>query len=408
MVYDDAMALHLYRRHRRDCKAAHEEDSVSSEFDERRKGFRRCECPITASGTLDKRYRRQTTGRWIWDDAKAIAGQWEAAGSWVARVSVPEIVVPPVENRRLTIADAINAFLLHKETANAKKHTVAKYRTMTNQLLAFAADRGLIFIDQLTVTDIDAFYISWKDGIRTRAKKLDRLKSLVKFCLKRKWISENLTEDLKAPEGSSIPKQKTPFSDEQIERLYAACDKIKRTPRCDWDGEDLKDFINLSLYTGLRISDIVMFDIRERLNGNNILVRTIKNGADVYTWVPDWLVRKLKARELIHGPLIFRAGTALNVKQMTQIWRDRRLREVFQLAGPWKNFHPTPHLFRHTFARILLQKDGVTVRDVAELMGDTEEMILRHYGAWVVERQARLTKVLKDAFSDRPKLVAIK
>lgn len=68
---------------------------------------------------------------------------------------------------------------------------------------------------------------------------------------------------------------------------------------------------------------------------------------------------------------------------------------------------PTPHRFRHTFARILLQKAGVTVRDVAELLGDTEDIVLRHYSAWVPERQARLTKILKDAFQDKPKLVSI-
>ena len=59
------------------------------------------------------------------------------------------------------------------------------------------------------------------------------------------------------------------------------------------------------------------------------------------------------------------------------------------------------------FARILLQNAGVTVRDVAELLGDTEDVVLRHYGTCVPERQARLTKILKDAFQDKPKLVAI-
>jgi hypothetical protein len=53
---------------------------------------------------------------------------------------------------------------------------------------------------------------------------------------------------------------------------------------------------------------------------------------------------------------------------------------------------PTPHRFRHTFARILLQKPGVTVRDVAELLGNTEEMIRKHYGAWVPEVAAKLRR----------------
>jgi len=57
----------------------------------------------------------------------------------------------------------------------------------------------------------------------------------------------------------------------------------------------------------------------------------------------------------------------------------------------------------------LLEK-GVPVADVAELIGDTEEMVRRHYARWVPERQTRLTNILKDAFVDKPKpkIVAIR
>jgi hypothetical protein len=36
-------------------------------------------------------------------------------------------------------------------------------------------------------------------------------------------------------------------------------------------------------------------------------------------------------------------------------------------------------------------------------------MVRRHYAAWIPERQARLTKVLQEAFDDkpRPRIVAI-
>jgi len=50
----------------------------------------------------------------------------------------------------------------------------------------------------------------------------------------------------------------------------------------------------------------------------------------------------------------------------------------------------------------------VTVRDVAELIGDTEESVRKHYAAWVPERQARVTKVLKDAFANKPKPTFLK
>ena len=56
----------------------------------------------------------------------------------------------------------------------------------------------------------------------------------------------------------------------------------------------------------------------------------------------------------------------------------------------------------HTFARIILQR-GVSVRDVADLLGNSELMVRKHYAAWIPERQARLTKILQEAFTDKPK-----
>ena len=63
---------------------------------------------------------------------------------------------------------------------------------------------------------------------------------------------------------------------------------------------------------------------------------------------------------------------------------------------------PTPHRFRHIFARIILQR-GVSVRDVADLLGNSEQMVRGHYAAWIPERQARLTKILQEAFTDKPR-----
>jgi hypothetical protein len=51
----------------------------------------------------------------------------------------------------------------------------------------------------------------------------------------------------------------------------------------------------------------------------------------------------------------------------------------------------------------MLQTPGVRARDVAELIGDTEESVREHYAAWVPERQARVIKILKESFSDKPK-----
>jgi hypothetical protein len=40
---------------------------------------------------------------------------------------------------------------------------------------------------------------------------------------------------------------------------------------------------------------------------------------------------------------------------------------------------------------------------VAELLGNSEKVVRKHYAEWVPERQARLTEILQQAFTDKPK-----
>ena len=157
------------------------------------------------------------------------------------------------------------------------------------------------------------------------------------------------------------------------------------------------------LYTGLRISDIVLFDM-ERLHGNEVFLRAKKNGGDVFTYIPDWLRDRLVARSKRCGSKPFLIGSAKNLDSVIETWRTQ-LGKVFRLAGI-EDERATPHRFRHTFARILLQ-NGVPVADVADLIGDDEKTVREHYARWVPERQARLTKILKDAFHAKPKFAAV-
>jgi site-specific recombinase XerD len=156
----------------------------------------------------------------------------------------------PIPHRKrgaITIEDAIAAFMASRSNRGIAVPTLNKYRTFVKQLRAYCDSRGYVLLDQLGVADMDRFYASWKDGNRSRAKKLERLKSFIKFCLKRKWLAEDIADDLRAPEGSSIPANKKPFTDEEFDRIYAACDTLggpkRPAPVSPWGGQDVKDFV---------------------------------------------------------------------------------------------------------------------------------------------------------------------
>lgn len=392
---------------------------MSYEADELRRSWKNCSCPIYASGTLGGRFKRRNTERTDWEAAKAVMNVWETAGTWdapSAEVPVPPVTVEPeasapaTETPSVTVADATESFIANRQNRGIELATLRKYRTFVKQLRAYCDSRGYARLGQLTVFDMDRFYVSWKDGKRARAKKLDRLKGFIKFCVKRKWLAENIAEDLEAPEGSSMPANKTPFTDAELSRVYNACDTLGGPTAPgpgyrNWGGEDVKDFLMLSIYTGLRISDVATFDINRRLKGNDVFLRMHKTKKELYTWIPDWLVERLQARAKQHGAMMFRCGESMEMRTIAEQWR-KRLARVFKLAGDFDE-RPTPHRFRHTFVRILLE-NGVPIGDVAELIGDTEDVVRQHYAKWVPERQARLTRILQDALGPKkPKLVAI-
>ncbi len=420
------MALNLYRRHGSHCPGGRALYERTYEADELRRGWKKCSCPIYASGTLDSKFKRKNTERAIWSDAKTIAADWERAGSWYGRRKSPEPIPAPTEPiqpktpPRITINDAMAAYLAVREGAKIAPATMRKHRTFTKQLAAFADAHGYAMLDQFTSADIDLFYSGWKLGARAKAKRLGTLRAFFRFCAKRKWVAVDATDpksigpvssDLKPPIGANCVANKVPFTDEELQRIIRACDQLEpiswsnHKTRGVWTGEDVKDFIWVTVYTGLRISDVGLFNVN-RLRGNELFLRAKKNGGDVFTWIPDWLRDRLQELAKERGPRPFVAGRSDRLETVTDLWR-RKINRVFELAGTFEET-PTPHRFRHTFARILLQR-GVPVADVADLLGDDEDTVREHYARWVPERQARLTNILQDAFTDkpRPKLVAL-
>ncbi len=202
-------------------------DGRSYESDERRRPWKQCFCPIYAAGTLGGVFRRKNADANDWDEARTVAAGWDRTDSW-SRESTP--VAPAKFERRpegaqptVTIHFATEAYLANRAGRGIADSTYRKYKTLVKQLREFADSKGYVLIAQLQpITDRDNFYAGWKDGVRAKGKKLERLNGFFDLCVKRKWIFENPSEHLEQPVGAGSAANKTPLTDAEVQAMCTA------------------------------------------------------------------------------------------------------------------------------------------------------------------------------------------
>jgi integrase len=159
--------------------------------------------------------------------------------------------------------------------------------------------------------DVREFRSSWSVSPQTAAKNMSTVKAFFEFCFSNEWISRNPARLVKAQRGRDSGnhrnEQKLPFTDQELRKMYDACEteygkqeiKWSRTIHHQrvsgeyvrynfkWSGRDIADFISVSVYTGLRISDVSTFHIDRMQPTGEIHVRTTKAGTQSILGFPN-------------------------------------------------------------------------------------------------------------------------
>jgi site-specific recombinase XerD len=146
---------------------------------------------------------------------------------------------------------------------------IRKYKLLRRQMQEYAEKNGLSFIDEFDLSTLGMFRSGWKDGPRSSAKKLERMRAFFRFAQRRNWISNNPTIDLKAPKVTLSPT--LPFNHEEMRRILEATERYKEEmPNHGVEnGRRIRGLVLLIRYSGMRIGDAVNFNT-ERLEGNRV------------------------------------------------------------------------------------------------------------------------------------------
>ena len=150
------MALNLYRRHRKECEGSHPEDTRTGQFEEGRRGWKKCACLIHVSGTLGGKFSRRQTGTADWDEAKAIVALLQQSGSWDGQGKIEQMLTLPAtdaEPERISVIRAIAAFTAEFEEHTAP-NTQRNYKFVLKELRGVSDAKGYVAIDQVKATDL--------------------------------------------------------------------------------------------------------------------------------------------------------------------------------------------------------------------------------------------------------------
>ena len=341
---------------------------------------------------------------------------WNRAVEIIRDLELPA-PIEPTQKPQVGLESAITSFLAFK--ARKSPDVQRKARLILGRLRAFMERRKKLAVAEVTFNDLAEFRAGWSEALTTQRRNQEAMKGFFRFCVKSDFIVKNPAADLDAiPEGR--PKTE-PFTREEMGRIFSAVTGLH--DEYGRQGQPIADqtraFILVMRYTGMSIGDTAKLE-KADVDGCRIRTYRKKTGEDVFAKVPPFVIAALDAAPHDSGQYYFWTGQG-KLHTRTSKWGSR-LQRLFVVAGvrvlesekkrrsggklkaevePVKVSKATPHMFRHTLVRDLLEC-GTPMEEIAELLGNSMKMVEKYYSKWDTRRQARLEKRLEDFWQNDP------
>ena len=341
---------------------------------------------------------------------------WNRAVELIRDMELPT-PVEQTQKPKIGIEKAIASFVAFK--AHRSIDVQRKAKLILGRLKAFLELRKKFAITEVTFNDLVEFRAEWTDALSTQRRNQESVKGFFRFCVKSDFIVKNPALDLD-PIQEGRPKTE-PFTREEMDRIFSAVASLpdqfgrKGQPIAD----QTKAFILVMRYTGMSIGDTAKLE-KAAVDGCRIRTYRKKTGEEVFAKVPAFVIETLDAaphdseryffwsgQGLIHtrtskwGSRIQRLFVAAGVRMVESEKKRRSGGKLKAEAEGVKVSKATPHMFRHTLVRDLLEC-GTPMEEIAELLGNSMKMVEKYYSKWDKRRQARLEKSLEDFWQNDP------
>ena len=398
--------LNIFRRHVADCsKAGTRSQNCPS----------KPKCPIHFEGIDGAGVRRKRQA--LIDPASGSGVRdWNRAAEIVRDMELPT-PIEPTQRPQVGMDAAIASFIAFK--ARRSPDVRRKAQLILGRLKTFLEKRKKLAVAEVTFSDLVEFRAAWRDALTTQRRNQEAMKGFFRFCVRSDFIIKNPSADLDAiPEGR--PKTE-PFTREEMDRIFSAVPALpdEYGRRGQPIADQTRAFILVMRYTGMSIGDTSKLE-KAAVDGCRIRTYRKKTGEDVFAKVPPFVIGALDAAPHDSEQYYFWTGTG-KLHTRTSKWGSR-LQRLFVAADvrtvesekkrrsggklkaeaeAVKVSKATPHMFRHTLVRDLLEV-GTPMEEIAELLGNSAKVIEKYYSKWDTRRQARLEKRLDDFWQNDP------
>jgi len=254
----------------------------------------------------------------------------------------------------------------------------------------FVGERGLKAVHEIDLETLNAFRSVRSIGSRTWGKELEILRHFFRFCLDNDWVLRNWAEKVPMPKNLK-PAVREPYQPNEVAKIIAACDQMGRGA---YERLSARAMVLVLRYTALRISDVALLE-KSRVRNGEIFIRTTKNGKPVKLPVhPDLqsaldmlpIPREADGSDCRYYFWSGHGGSRAMIRDAT-----RTMAAVYKASGV---LGACSHRFRHTLATEILEMGG-TIQEAADVLGDSEAIVRKHYIKWSAGRQARISDLLK-------------
>jgi integrase/recombinase XerC len=293
--------------------------------------------------------------------------------------------------------EAVAAFDAHCVSDGLKPSTLRKYRNTLGKLREFCEARGALDMQEIATDMLDAYRGSRGLSVIAGVKELELLRQFFKFCLVRHWIRESPAAGIKGPRKIQ-PNEVEPYTPEETEKIIAACGTFGRT---DYERQRARAMILAMRYTALRIGDVAMLG-RDRISRDGlrwrIFLHTEKTGKPVFLPIPDDLRLALNTAPRPRGgapDCRYFFWNGITSERAAKGIAERTLAAVFKASSVAKAH---AHRFRHTLATELLGA-GASFEEVADVLGNSPEIVRKHYAKWSTARQARIDNLMDQVWA---------